>query len=866
MFRTQFHLVSICLLIFVATAGAAENITKEPAPDWVERIEQVASKDSGRGDGSVRYLSSDFQWHIEKQTTYHSFATKILTAAGAEEFSQLSVGFQPAYQRLVWHSLVVERDGVPQDRLPLVNFEVIRRETGLDVQLYDGLLTAHTILKDIRPGDTIRYSYSIIGTNPIFKGHVHSFSNLVYGVGVDRIYHSVIWNPAQRKLRWKVEGGELQVEERQLGDGLRKLTYDRKNVEKWEVEQNTPDWHSNYPYLEVSDYESWADFGEWALPLYEKEGDLPPELKAVCDAIASKGVAKDQQILEVLRWVQTNIRYLGSFFGEHTHEPYALTEIVDRRYGDCKDKGITTVAMLRYLGFDAAPVLVNTYRLKAIRNDLPGHASFDHLMVHLRFDGEDYWMDPTYVFQGGNLKQQYTYDYGFAFMIREGQNDFSAVKPRGNDVKKTVLTERFDISDMNGPSELRVTTVATGADADTLRRNFASSSMDEMEKSYRDYYTTDYPGIEIATPMEMEDDVVSNRITIREHYRISGLWKNSGKPQASLYARYFATVVSIPNESERKKAYRIGHPVNIRHLIEVKMPDAWYIDPMNVKESLPYADYHYSMRGEGALCTISHEWKSKSDHLKPVDYENFRNLMAKADANLSVVFSEPVSAFTDKQVTQSRLWLLAMVIAGLIVAGAFSFLLWCWDPPARPASYGAPQGLGGWMVLPVIGCLISPFFAVYELFIYFSSIGMGEFSLFGNYPNQIKWLICYSGSVFMQTSILVFMVFQLVLLFKLRTSFPYYFLGLSIGMIFFQGVLFTLQSLVMDVNAADDGESIKNGAQLVFRLFVWGSYMMLSQRVRATFVVNRNPKKFIKGPPPLPPQQSPPPPLPAMMG
>jgi hypothetical protein len=282
-------------------------------------------------------LLSDFQRHVEKQTTYQAYASKILTAAGAEEYSQLSVDFQPTYQSLVWHSLVVERDGVPQDRLPLVNFEVIRRETGLDMQLYDGLLAAHTILKDIRPGDTIRYSYSIIGSNPIFKGHVHSFNQLVYGVGVDRVHHSVIWNPDQRKLRWKVHGGELKVEDRPLPDGLCKLVYDRKNLAKWEVEQNTPYWHTNYPYLEVSDFWSWADFGEWALPLYEKEADLPPELKAVCDRISAKGGPKDQQILEVLRWVQTNIRYLGSFFGEHTHEPYALGEIVDRRYGDCKE-------------------------------------------------------------------------------------------------------------------------------------------------------------------------------------------------------------------------------------------------------------------------------------------------------------------------------------------------------------------------------------------------------------------------------------------------------------------------------------------------------------------------------------------------
>lgn len=834
--------------------ATAAQVEKGPAPDWVLSLEPGVVKDAGRSNGSVRYLLSDSQRHIEQDVHYGSYAITILTPAGAEDYSQLSVDFQPSYQRLKWHRLVVERDGQVQDRLATVDFEVIRRETGLDRQLYDGQLTAHAILKDIRPGDTIRYAYSITGSNPIFRGQVHFFDQMAYGVAVDRIHRSVIWDPAKRDLRWRVDGASLELEDRVLESGLRKLTYDRKDLAKWETEDNTPSWHPDFPWLEVSDYCQWKGFGDWAWSIYGRQDRLPPELREVCDGIAAKGGPPDRQVVEVLRWVQNHIRYLGSFFGDHTHEPYPLDQIVERRYGDCKDKGVATVAMLRHLGFDAAPALVHTYELGAIADKLPGHGSFDHLIVHLRLEGEDYWLDPTLAFQGGGLKDLYGRDYGFAFVVRAGADALVPVKPRGLELKRTELTERFDISEMDGQSVLRVTTVATGRDADSLRRTFATSSIEELEKNYRDFYAADYPQIEVVEPLVMEDDLEANRITLREHYRITGIWQKGEKEKsnAGLHARYLGDFIAVPKELERKRPYEIAHPMNLRHVMEVVMPEAWYTTPEEVVESLPSLDFRYHTRSEGKVCTIVFDWKSKSDHVMPADFKRFREVTSMAERLLHQTFSPPESSSKHEQVLYSRLVLFGMVAAGFFLAVLISWLVWRWDPPAREAVPGAPTGLGGWMILPVIGCFISPLVSIRELFIYFSSIGNEGFALFGDYPEQAKWLLCYTVCVFGQSLLLFLLLFQILLLLRRRTSFPWFFTGLSVFFIVVHFSLVQVQSLPSAMEAVGDQEVVNNGVRLVFRLFVWGSYMMLSQRVRATFVVRRDPPLRSGTPPPMP--------------
>lgn len=66
------------------------------------------------------------------------------------------------------------------------------------------------------------------------------------------------------------------------------------------------------------------------------------------------------------------------------------------------------------------------------------------------------------------------------------------------------------------------------------------------------------------------------------------------------------------------------------------------------------------------------------------------------------------------------------------------------------------------------------------------------------------------------------------------------------------GSLFLAYALQSTVDAADSpAKAIGEAAGQVTRLAIWGSYMLVSQRVRATFVHRRR-KRLMIQPPPLP--------------
>ena len=184
--------------------------------------------------------------------------------------------------------------------------------------------------------------------------------------------------------------------------------------------------------------------------------------------------------MAALQYVQTNIRYLGSFMGTHSHEPYPVNVIYERRFGDCKDKSIILCTMLKYLGYEAVPALVDTDERKAIKEYLPSHFNFDHAIVHLKLKGNTYWLDGTRTFQCGHLENLFTPDYAYAFVITKDSKDLSQVKPRGHNASKTVILEHFTVPDLSGDMVLKVITTATGSDATSLRKYFSSTSIKEI--------------------------------------------------------------------------------------------------------------------------------------------------------------------------------------------------------------------------------------------------------------------------------------------------------------------------------------------------------------------------------------------------
>lgn len=111
--------------------------------------------------------------------------------------AQGSVNFDPGYQRLTFHTLNVIRGGKVLGRLGSTRIQVLQRETELEYLIYDGSMTASTMLDDVRIGDIVEYAYSIAGSNPVFRNHAAGTLSLAWSVPLERAYTRLLM-PAAR--------------------------------------------------------------------------------------------------------------------------------------------------------------------------------------------------------------------------------------------------------------------------------------------------------------------------------------------------------------------------------------------------------------------------------------------------------------------------------------------------------------------------------------------------------------------------------------------------------------------------------------------------------------------------------------------
>ncbi len=152
------------------------------------------------------------------------------------------------------------------------------------------------------------------------------------------------------------------------------------------------------PYLHVSTYASWDEVGAWYWRLVEEQLAPDDELRRAARAVVTPKDDDRARVRAIHDLVVTGTRYVGLEFGIHGFKPYKVTQVLARRFGDCKDKASLLVAMLREVGVDADLVLLRTRRGGVIDREPASLAAFDHAIAYV--PKLDLYLDGTAEFSG----------------------------------------------------------------------------------------------------------------------------------------------------------------------------------------------------------------------------------------------------------------------------------------------------------------------------------------------------------------------------------------------------------------------------------------------------------------------------------
>ena len=421
--------LTIAAIPFATPVVTAETPSYASPPAWV-----VPNKTPLAGGTDAQpWLLADRQIMIEgdKSSTFVDNAFRIQSAEALRNWTDMSFEWHPDRDDLVVHRIEIIRDGKPIDLLAQgLKLNVLRREKDFEQRAIDGLLTATAPIEDLRVGDIVRFSTTLVERTPVLKGNSEALIDLPaepapIAAGSVRI----LW-PKNLPVKWKAFGKGISPTESDKA-GYHSLTQSSPLVKQDEMPQDAPLRFRRMPGIEFSTFSSWANLSRTIAPVYAtartiKDGGT---LALEIDRIAATTSDPKSRANAALRFVQNEIRYLYHGMANGNYVPQAPEATWSLRYGDCKAKTLLLLAMLDRLGIEARPALVHSTSGDLLRERLPTLGAFDHVIVEARIEGTDYWLDGTTA--GTHVEDLADVPpFGFALPLTDEGHDLAALPER----------------------------------------------------------------------------------------------------------------------------------------------------------------------------------------------------------------------------------------------------------------------------------------------------------------------------------------------------------------------------------------------------------------------------------------------------
>jgi transglutaminase-like putative cysteine protease len=636
-------LAATALLVSLASAsarGGDPTFRVAPAPPWVKPVdaEIEAAVPEGAARDGVHELLSDQEVRVSRAgvAAYFHVARKIVGESGVEPASELHFDFDPPYEQLLLHHIRIVRGGRAADALRPGEIHVIQQEGDLSQRVYNGTLTAVAFLHDVRAGDVIDYAYSLVGQNPVLGERFSQSLRFARDAPVRRLRVRLA-TPPDRPLKITLRGGARQPEEHSDALGHEYL-WDLRDVPAARIEDETPRWFNPLPRAQATEYASFGEVAAWAVPLYEAPARPSSALDAQIESLRRAAPDEAGRMLAALRFVQREVRYLGIELGPHSHEPQPPATVLDRRFGDCKDKTLLLVTLLRGLGIEARAALVNTDLRRGLDEVAPSPLVFNHAIVRARSGGHEYWLDPTLSTQRGDLETLPVPGYERALVVAPDTTGLVPMPPHELAAPSVEEIEDLDAHDYAAPALLRVKTTYRGAAADAVRSDLATTDRAELSRRYLNYYAHEEPSIAEAAPPEIVDDEAHATLTVTESYRIPGFWQEEKK---YFHVRLIEKELLSPSVALRTMPLRVKHPTSLVHQMRLTLPGQDLLD-IGVTD---LADESTSLRCRTSamahVATINCTFKTLRDFVPASAAAEHLRLLGKMRDALSYSFTRP---------------------------------------------------------------------------------------------------------------------------------------------------------------------------------------------------------------------------------
>ncbi len=597
-----------------------------------------------------------------RQTIASRQVYRILTEAGVDQYSSLSAAWAPWHQkRPVLKARVIDKRGKAHE---LHESEI----SEAPVQRGDNLFSDRRMLQAPLPAVEVG---SIIETLIVIEDNQPSFSA---GTGSSLPFHSVeptywiqlkVSVPEGFHIHFADFGESLKHSD-ETKDGRRELNWSLdRHLNLDFAEANVPADVTQGTQVFFCTGKSWSEMAESYQRLIEKQ--LADEtLKSTASMVLEGETDRTKKIEKLLTWLQSQIRYTGLLFGDGTIVPAAPSDVIRRRYGDCKDQSILLTGLLRASGIEAWPVLVRSSQGWDVHRDMPCISFFNHMIVYVP-GAPDLWIDPTSpLLPLGELPLP---DQGRRCLVIRPESKELVVSPimsaadtviridreiRPDNYLGVTIEERNTYSGLlaqevrefavsNGDKEMRNWIREIGKARLNARQveGIRFSAMRDMSKPAEFSYETNASGIaefrlrggEVALrPGTLLDVLPSELRDLRPYMTVEELSQVRANYGGEAEQR-----LQIEKQQRRKHPLRIQEPQCMEYTVRIHVPPGFRVqeipEPFSIRRGDIYIEGRCDLSTETSILTATYRAGTGNTPLSVEDLEWWQNSLRKLFTN-----------------------------------------------------------------------------------------------------------------------------------------------------------------------------------------------------------------------------------------
>jgi tetratricopeptide (TPR) repeat protein len=499
--------------------------------------------------------------------------------------------------------------------------------------VYSDLREKQVAVKGLAVGDVLEFHARWRTTKPLAPGEFwySYYFNHDSVVLEEQLQISV---PRDRALKWKSPRDKPAITE----DGGRRIfTWTSSQLEHKSPEQEKKNKEEQTyqaargklppPDVLVSTFQSWDEVGAWYESLQLERVKPDDGVRAKAAELVKTASNDNAKMRAIYNYVSMQIHYIGVDFGIGRYQPHSASEILNNRYGDCKDKHTLLASLFDAAGIGAYPALIGSYH--ELEPDVPSPAQFDHVITVVPQGNGFVWLDTTtevapFGYLVGVLRDKP------ALVMASGKPSsliLTASDPptKANETFKIIAKLKDD-----GTLEGKIDRSASGDDVEIMLRSafrsWPSPRWTELvqQLSYNSGFVGEVSEV-TTSALEKTDDP----------FHVGYSYHRKDYPQWSLrrISSPLPPMLAPPPDSKPSVPVRLDAIGEYEYESRVEVPDGYTPrPPADVELKEDFAEYHVSYSVEGRLLQTRRNLTVKLHEVPINEYEAYTKFaMAVAD-------------------------------------------------------------------------------------------------------------------------------------------------------------------------------------------------------------------------------------------